>query len=435
MQSPYFTAHQYVYRKGKKNRVKTWAGIMMMLLLVVLFLPWTQNIRAKGSVTALRQEHRPQQINTIIGGRIEKWFVNEGDYVQKGDTLAQLSEVKAEYLDPALLQRTAEQIEARQSAVGYYENKITATGQQITALQQALGSRLDQLENKYRQTSVKLQSDSMEMVAAGNEYNIATLQYNRQKVLHDSGLVSLTQLEQRNQMFQNALAKKVSAENKYYATRQELAIVRTEASAVQQEYAEKISKAESDRFGSLSSVSAGQGDIAKLQSQYASYTIRNGMYYIVAPQSGQVVQARKTGIGEMVKEGDMLVHIVPDRVDYAVEMYVRPVDLPLLVPGQKVRFLFDGFPAIVFSGWPNASYGTFQGEVTAVESDVSANGKFKVLVKEDATYRKWPKQLMMGTGANGIALLKNVPIYYELWRNINAFPPDYYKPEVKEVAQ
>ena len=78
------------------------------------------------------------------------------------------------------------------------------------------------------------------MVAANNDYNIAALQQQRQKVLHDSGLVSLTQLEQRNQTFQNTFAKKVSAENKYYATRQELAIVRTEFRAVQQEYAEKI---------------------------------------------------------------------------------------------------------------------------------------------------------------------------------------------------
>jgi hypothetical protein len=58
---------------------------------------------------------------------------------------------------------------------------------------------------------------------------------------------------------------------------------------------------------------------------------------------------------------------------------------------------------------------------------VSVNGKFKILVKEDSSYRVWPKQLRMGTGANGIALLKNVPMWYELWRNINSFPPDYYK--------
>ena len=52
----------------------------------------------------------------------------------------------------------------------------------------------------------------------------------------------------------------------------------------------------------------------------------------------------------------------------------------------------------------------------------------KILVKEDTAYRKWPRELKIGTGANGIALLKNVSVWYELWRNINSFPPDYYKP-------
>lgn len=202
-----------------------------------------------------------------------------------------------------------------------------------------------------------------------------------------------------------------------------------ETSAVQQEYTEKVSKAEGDRFTALSQVATGQGDIAKLQNQYASYAIRNGMYHVLAPQSGQIVKARASGIGEVVKEGEMLVHIVPQRLDYAVELYIRPVDLPLVSPGQPVRFLFDGFPAIVFSGWPDASYGTYAGIVSAVESDVSENGKFKVLVREDSSYRKWPKELRMGTGANGIALLKNVPMWYEAWRNINSFPPDYYKPQ------
>jgi multidrug resistance efflux pump len=267
----------------------------------------------------------------------------------------------------------------------------------------------------------------MEVIAATNDWKIASLQYNRQKALHDSGLVSLTQLEQRNQGYQTALAKKISAENKYAASQQELTIIQIESNAVQQDYNEKVSKVEGDRFGSQSAAAAGRGDIAKLQNQYASYAIRNGMYYIIAPQSGQIVQARNTGIGEIVKESETLVHIVPNEVEYAVELYVRPVDLPLIARGQTVRFLFDGFPAIVFSGWPEASYGTYQGIVSAVENDVSVNGKFKILVKEDSSYRVWPKQLRMGTGANGIALLKNVPMWYELWRNINSFPPDYYK--------
>lgn len=81
--------------------------------------------------------------------------------------------------------------------------------------------------------------------------------------------------------------------------------------------------------------------------------MRNKLYYVTAPQSGQITKARKAGIGELLKEGDMIVEIVPDNIQYAVEMFVSPMDMPLLSRGQKIRFVFDGFPAIVFSGWPS----------------------------------------------------------------------------------
>ena len=128
----------------------------------------------------------------------------------------------------------------------------------------------------------------------------------------------------------------------------------------------------------------------------------------------------------MLKEGEMAVEIVPDTIQYAVELFIDPVDLPLVNKGQKVRFIFDGFPAIIFSGWPDNSYGTFGGKVVAIESAAGDKGKFRILVTEDPADRKWPPQLRLGSGATGIALLKDVPVYYELWRNINGFPPDYY---------
>ena len=420
------TAYEHVYLEGKKSKVRFWTYTVLIALLVFLFLPWTQTIRAKGSVISLRQEQRPQEINTIIGGRIIKWHVKEGDFVNAGDTIVQLTEVKDSYLDPQLLDRTQEQITAKRRGIDFYRNKAGTTETQISAMASGLQLKLSQLENKIRQLQVKQEADSMEAAAANNDFRIATLQFNRQRQMFDSGLVSLTQLEQRNQAYQNAMAKRISAENKYLATRQELGIVRIEMNATRQEYTEKMAKAEGDRFQAMSEIASGEGEVAKLQNQYSTYSIRNDMYFVIAPQSGQIVQAKKAGIGEIVKEGEMLVNIVPDNIQYAVEMFVRPVDLPLVQTGQRVMFLFDGFPAIVFSGWPQASSGTFKGKVVAVEKNVSPNGQFRVLVAEDPEQKAWPKELKMGTGANGLALLNDVPVWYEVWRNINSFPPDYY---------
>jgi multidrug resistance efflux pump len=416
-----------IYRIHKKSKVKYWAMGISLLLVVILFLPWTQNISARGDVTTLRQEQRPQQLNTIIPGKVARWFVKEGDYVKEGDTIMQLSEIKDDYFDPNLLSRTKEQLTAKEMSIENYKGKAGTADVQIEALTQARVLKISQIENKIRQQRMKVQADSADMIAAVNDFTIATKQFARQKNMYDSGLVSLTQLEQRNVSFQNATAKKTSAEIKFMNAKQELGILQLELNGAIQDYNEKISKASGDKYQSLSQIATGQADVAKLQNQYMNYDIRSKLYYITAPQSGQVVKAKKAGIGEIVKEGEMIVEIVPDHIQYAVEIFVRPVDLPLLDKGQKVRFMFDGFPAIVFSGWPQSSYGTFGGVVTAIENSVSDNGKFRVLVAEDPKDRKWPPELKMGTGAAGFALLKDVPVWYELWRNINGFPPEYYK--------
>jgi multidrug efflux pump subunit AcrA (membrane-fusion protein) len=420
-------AFKKVYRIERQGQVKKWLWVFLIILILALFLPWTQNIRAKGAVTTLRQEQRPQELNTIIGGRVLKWYVKEGDFVKEGDTILQLGEVKVDYFDPQLLARTQQQIDAKQQSIQGYKNKAGTAETQASALLQGQVLKLQSLDNKILQQQLKVASDSTDLIAVNNELSAYKRQIDAAKIMLDSGAISLTEFEKRRVNFQNGTAKKISTENKLAQGRQELINLRIEKNSTVQEYTDKISKAEGDKFSSISNAASTEADVSKLQNLYASYDARNKLYYILAPQSGQITKAKKAGIGEILKEGEMIVEVVPTNIQYAVEMFVEPMDLPLISMGQKVRFVFDGFPAIVFSGWPQNSYGTFGGVVAAVETSVSDNGKFRVLVAEDPNDKKWPTMLRMGGGASGIALLKNVPIYYELWRNINGFPPDYYK--------
>src|SRR5690606_16043854 len=125
--------------------------------------------------------------------------------------------------------------------------------------------------------------------------------------------------------------------------------------------------------------------------------------YILAPQSGYVVRMAKAGIGEIIKESEQLVSIIPEDYTMAVEMFVEPIDLPLVKIGQPVRFVFDGWSAIVFSGSPNTSFGTYGGRVVAVDNFIYPNGKYRLLVSPDPQDVPWPRELRMGTGAKGMA--------------------------------
>lgn len=426
---------QSIYRNNKTSSVRYWLYGILIFGALFLFIPWTQNISADGSVTTLRQEQRPQQLNTVIPGKVIKWYVKEGDHVKAGDTIIQLAETKDDYLDPKLLVRMREQINAKIGSLQNYEQKALMAQNQNEALRQSIRLKRAELDNKIQQQKMKILSDSVELIATINDLKIKSLQYQRQMSMYDSGLVSLTQLEQRNQATQDAVAKKNSAEVKYNNAKQEFLRLQIEQNNIQQDYNEKIAKVEGERFQTLSQIATGEGEVAKLENQYMNYNIRKDLYFIISPQDGQVVKAKKAGIGEIVKEGELIIEIVPKEIQFAVEMYVKPVDLPLLAIGQQVRFTFDGFPAIVFSGWPDASYGIFNGKIVAVENAVSDNGKFRVLVAEDISYKPWPATLRIGAGAKGFALLKDVPVWYELWRNINGFPPDYYIQAEEKVGK
>lgn len=416
-----------IYHIKKKSNVAKWFLFTFLAFVFIMFLPWTQNIKTQGNVNTLFQEQRPQKLNSPIPGRIIKWYVKNGDVVKKGDTILQISEIKDDYLDPLLVERTQEQVQAKKGVREYYNAKISTTENQMAAISTAKDLKLNQIKIKIAQLQNKLKAEQAELTAVNNELKIAQDQLNRQNKMYEEGLVSLTQLQQRNVSYQNALAKKTSAENKLAQTQQEIAAQNIEQNAVIQEYTEKLSKTEGDRFQSMGQVAGSTGDIAKLENQVATYKVRKGLYYILATQDGQITQLTKAGIGEIVKDAETIGIIVPKKIDYIAEIYVKPVDLPLIRENQKVMLTFDGFPAIVFSGWPNSSYGTFSGKIIALENSISENGLFKAIVAEDKTQKRWPPNMKIGTGANGIAILNDVPIWYEIWRNINGFPPDYYQ--------
>ena len=415
-----------IYLIHQKSRIKYYFWTLIILLVLFLFLPWTQNIKTIGNITTLSQEQRPQKVNSPIPGKISQWKIKEGDFVKKGDTIIILTEIKEDYLDPNLITRTQSQVDAKKGSITYYKGKIGTTEMQIGNLIQAKNYKIQQLDNKISQINNKLEAENAELVANENEVTLLKNQYERQLKMFDEGLVSQTQLQQRNIQYQNAVSKKIITENKIAQTKQELINIRIEKNGVEQEYAEKINKAEGDKYQNLSQIASTQADVAKLENQVSNYTIRNGMYIVTASQDGQIVQANKSGIGEILKDGETIAIIVPTRVDYAIEMFIRPMDLPLINIGQPVRFTFDGYPAIVFSGWPNGSYGTFAGRITSFENAIGPNGMYRVLVAEDSSIKKWPEQLKIGTGAHGILLLKDVSIWYELWRNVNGFPVDFY---------
>jgi multidrug resistance efflux pump len=406
-----------------------------ILCLLILFLPWTQNISGSGSVTTLKPNQRPQTIQTVISGRIEKWYVKEGDFVRKGDTILFISEIKEDYFDPNLVQNTKNQVNAKKKSLESYGGKVTSLEAQIQSIENEKNLKLEQAQNKIKQATLKIKSDSMDLQAVKTQLKIANTQFNRSSQLNKEGLKPLSDLEEKRLKLQEVEAKIITQENKFLTSKNEFINAKVEINRISAEYSEKIAKAKGDQFTALSNQFDTEAQVSKLQNQEANYSIRNGMYYIKAPQDGYVNRTLQSGIGETIKEGTPILSIMPAQYDIAVETYIDPIDLPLVKKDEKVRVWFDGWPTIVFSGWPDISYGTFGGKVVAIENMISDNGKYRMLVAPDEDEAPWPKQLSIGSGAETLTLLQNVPIWFEMWRNLNGFPPNYYKVEKKDTKE
>jgi len=377
-------------------------------------------------LTALKPEHRPQTVHSIIPGRIEKWYVQEGEFVNKGDTILFISEIKDEYMDPELLDRTRLQVDAKFLSVRSYEEKVKAQENQIGALTQNNRLRLEQARNRLEQAQLSIMSDSIMLEAEKLNLSVAEVQFERMENLYEQGLKSLTELEQRKIKLQETLAKRISAENKLLSSKNDLLTAQIELNAIDNDFQDKLAKVNADRYSALSDQYDAEATLTKLENQLSNYTVRSGMYYVLAPQSGYVTQAIQVGLGETIKEGAEIVSIMPDDYSLAVELYIAPIDLPLVKTGNRVRFIFDGWPAIVFSGWPQLSNGTFGGVVYAIDNFTSKNNMYRILVVPDPDEEPWPEAIRPGSGADGIALLNDVPVWYEIWRQMNGFPADFY---------
>lgn len=154
---------------------------------------------------------------------------------------------------------------------------------------------------------------------------------------------------------------------------------------------------------------------------------RQGSQLINAPRDGTVLRLSAGDQATIVSAGQALASFMPAQVERALELFVDGRDVGLISPGRKVRIQFEGWPAFQFSGIPEIAIGTFAGQVQFVEPTAQADGRFRVLITEDPQAEQaWPPESFVRLGAQARAwvLLDTVSLGYELWRQLNNFPPN-----------
>ena len=403
-------------------RCCVWLFVLIPLLLLIS--PWQQNIRASGKVIAFAPVQRQQKIESPVAGRITQWFVREGAKVKAGDTLVEIVDV-----DPDLLPRLTQQRDASKLKLAAKQDELSAYQLQIDNLNSTRDLQIATAQ--YRLDVAKQRANSAQETILSSQASLdtANLQLERLNRLLVDGLVSKRDAEVaerdkiialRNLKGQQATLNGAIAEQ--HAADTEIERIRSDAQARINSATAAMNKTQSEVEDSKSSLLKNDIDLSRQTAQI-----------IKAPRDGSVLRLLENPQGDLVRQGDALLILVPDTNVKAVELWVNGNDVTLITKGRHARLQFEGWPALQFAGWPEMAVGTFGGNVAFVDATDDGKGKFRVVITPDEASQEWPSErfLRQGVRVEGWVLLNRVTMIYELWRQLNAFPP-VYTPEKNE---
>ena len=374
------------------RKLAKFLGFMFFLLpFLMLFLPWQQNIRGQGAITAFAPLERRQTVDAPIGGMITNWYVQEGTKVKKGDLLLEISDVDPNYQARlgAVRDSLVSKLNAKQDELKSYkiqlESLIVARDAKIAAAQY----KLDVAKQKALATAESIAS-------AQATLDTANFQLSRFQRLLQEGLVSRRDLELAER--DHIIAKR----NLNSAQAQ-----REAALAEQKSTSVEIQQIRSDTQASLDSnngvINKVKGEVADSQNSLTSSEVnvsRQSAQKVLAPRDGTIFRLPVNSQSNIISQGQSLLVIVPDTKNRAVELFLDGRDAPLVLKDSKVRLEFEGWPAIQFTGWPNVAIGTFGGKVAFVDATDDGKGNFRVMVVPDETAQAWPSERFLRQGIN-----------------------------------
>lgn len=399
------------------RRLASALGILLVSLPILLtFVPWQQNVPGTGSVTALSPADRIRTIPAPVSGRLVKLLVQEGSRVQKGDVLAEMQDQ-----DPNFFMLLEQRLGLAREKVEASNQKLQFLDQQMITYEGALLSAQYSAQASLRAAIEKVREAERAVDGHRPVLTQKRLDYERKKAGNELGVTSDLDFQEAESIFLSAQQKLEGLRSKVKQARAEEDAKLNDVDKIKLEDTAKITETDGKRETAKGELALAKKALTEAQTAVS----RQETQVITAPLNGTILSIAGATSAELMAQGQPVIEFVPDTDQLAVELWMRGVDAPLITLGRKSRIQFEGWPAVQVSGWPSTAVGTFGGVVALVDAQASADGRVRVLLTPDPNEDKWPdnRYLRQGVRASGWIQLDTVSAGYEIWRQLNAFPP------------
>jgi adhesin transport system membrane fusion protein len=395
--------------RGTRLAARVLGMVALAAVLGIAFLPWQQSIRGSGRVIAFNPLDRRVVIEAPVNGRVRKLWVTENQRVRRGEPIVEIQDN-----DPNLLANLRLQHDAAIARKAAAQQRIDDLTAQVTSQEMARPQAINAAQQ--RVNAEKYTADT-------NQLNLR-----RMEQLLKTGDVSQRDYELAKLAFDSASAN--------------LAGARAILERTGPEYDAIIAATKASRGTAEADLASASRDIAAIDIQIS----QNSQQVVESPRDGIVMSVSATE-GTYLKPGSAVCVVIPETEERFVEAWVDGMDMPLITPrsmdpdgsvrrGSPVRLQFEGWPAVQFVGWPSVAVGTFGGEVISIDAADDGRGMFRIIVAPDPEDDEWPgtRFLRQGVRAKAWVLLRQVPLWLELWRQLNGFPPVVAESEPGKAA-
>lgn len=409
-----------------RRLAKTLWWCMLIVIAALVWLPWQQTSRTSGRVVAFVPQQRQQTVTAQVEGvvgRIAPGLV-EGSRVKAGDFVMSIEPLAA-----SLKQQLESQVQQLKNKLEFANKTTIAFEEQKKAYELARDFAVEAADQIVLGAQNKYASKEQELAAYQAKERQTKLDFDRQSKLVAEGIRADRDFEKVRAEYETALALRQSIEK-------DLEAAGNEVTAKQKEREQKRLEAQTKIDYAEATLQKARGEATSVEKELLDLEIKLSeleRMLVTAPQDGTIFRLPIFEQGQQIAKGDELFTIVPDTSDHAVELFMSGNDLPLVQVGAEVRLQFEGFPAVQFVGWPSVAIGSFGGVVSAIDAADDGQGQFRVLVRPTAD-EPWPVgvYLRQGVRANGWIMLGQVPLWFELWRQLNGFPPTISEGTAKE---
>lgn len=354
-------------------------GALTVLFGVVGFMIWATTTPLDSAVVAqgvIKVGSERKQVQHLEGGIVKALHVKEGDFVEQGQVLLSLDETFAG-ADFDILFTQLQELQIREAMLVAQRDSLDS----ISFPVQISSSEENTWLNQQKESATHLFEISRDALRSQQDILKAQMEQITQQAMGNQREVAakkdqLAFMEEEIQSWEDLVQRKFANKLRYLELQGEIAELRGEIEQLESNIArsesqtkelelEQLRVAQAYRETAATELVEVQLNLKDISERIGSASNVLGRIELIAPVEGKIVGLAVHTVGAVIRAGDTILEIVPEKDELVAGVKIMPIDIDKVHQNMKAR--------IKISSYKTHEFPEFLGIVDSVSADAFEN--------------------------------------------------------------